>query len=95
MNELNILNENTALIEIKQKLFDIENELKEENPNISSLLRYIHTALRKDPEIVTLLNETEITAIVTTLKLQAGEMLAVKATKSRAPKKTLTLDDLL
>lgn len=60
------------------------------------LLRDIHTILRKDPEIVTILSEEEIGTIISGLKEVAKVDITTSAVKKAGTKtlKSLTLDDL-
>ena len=81
--------------QVREKLLFMESSLESENPDISGMLRFIHTALRKDPENVTLLSDEEKALVIRGLKYQTRTELAVAVTKKRKPKKAMTMDDIL
>jgi hypothetical protein len=82
--------------EIKEKILELEQALLEANPTLPTMLRTIHTALRNDPEIVTLLSEEDISIVVRGLMKQTQTVIAESVAKAK-PKKALskmTLEDL-
>lgn len=79
--------------EIKEQIKDLQNKLLTSHPLIPSLLRTIHTQLRADPEIVTLLEETEINVIVNGLEHQTGVKLAEVSKPKKKSLKSLGTDD--
>ena len=67
---------------LKEKVASLEAALLSAHPTIPTLLREIHTALRAQPETVTLLSEEEISVLVRGLQKQTGVFLAESVTKS-------------
>jgi len=66
--------------ELKEKCAELSNLLLAKHPRMPVLLREIHTALRQQPENVTLLSEEDISIIVNGLKVQTGVEFAKSAT---------------
>lgn len=88
----------TLGFEIKEKVLSLQTALLSSHPTIPTLLRDIHTHLRTDPEIVTLMTEDEINIIVQGLQKQtntviAAQVLKPKSALSKALKST-TVDDI-
>ena len=82
--------------EIKEKLARLEEMLVNQNEGIATVLRDIHTQVKKDPELVTILSEEEVSILVRGLKKQTATEIAV-ATVKKSPKKAMskmTVDDL-
>jgi len=81
---------------IQEKLATLEEALTNSTPGIATLLRDIHSSLKKDPDVVTLLSEEECEILVRGLKKQTSTEIAVSAMKSKGakPLKKTTLDDL-
>jgi len=82
--------------QVRENLTEMEEQLNTTTPNLATLLRTIHTQLKKDPEIVTILTEEECNILMSGLKEFTKIELATKALKS-TPKKSLkqtTLADL-
>lgn len=75
--------------ELKEKIAALEQALLDRHPTMPTLLREIHTTLRKQPENVTLLSEDQIKVIVNGLQKQTGVELVQAVTK--APGKTAAL----
>jgi len=78
--------ENPALFELQSKIIELQEMLLSKHPRMPTLLREIHTALRAQPENVTLLQESEIAVVVSGLKVQTQTEFAVAATKPAAAK---------
>lgn len=72
--------------EIKEKLARLEAALNESTPGIATLLRDIHSSLKKDADVVTLLSEEECNILVEGLKKQTATEIAVSALKSGGKK---------
>lgn len=68
--------------EIQEKLARLEESLKASTPGIATLLRDIHSHLKKDPDVVTLLSEEECNILVQGLKKQTSTEIATSALKS-------------
>lgn len=82
--------------QIREKLAQLEEGLEKQAPGISSLLRDIHTELKKDPDVVTLLSEEDCAILVRGLKKQTSVEIAtsaLKGTKKKAQSK-MTVSDL-
>ena len=78
---------NMDLMEIQSTIQELENALLTAHPEMPILLRKIHTKLREDPELVTLLSEEEIAQVINGLKAQTNvQLTAPKATKAKADK---------
>ena len=87
---------NEQTYQISQELANLEASLLKETPDMPVLLRKIHTHLKRDPELVTLLTDDEAAILVQGLKKQTSTEIVASAVK-KAPKKALskmTVDDL-
>lgn len=71
---------------LREKIAELESLLTSKHPKMPILLREIHTALRAQPENVTLLSEQEISVIVNGLKVQTGVEFATASTKGSGNK---------
>jgi hypothetical protein len=82
--------------QLAEQLAALQSALLSAHPQIPSLLRTIHTALKNDPTNVTLLSEEQIATVVQGLQRQTATQLAVAATKPAAKKalKNVSLADL-
>ena len=89
------MNTTDQAFEVREKLASLESALLEKTPTMPTLLRDIHRHLKKDPDIVTLLSEEEISVLVRGLKEQTkteiGATIAKKKTKAASK---MTLADL-
>ncbi len=70
---------------IKEKLASLEESLLSAAPGLPTLLRDIHSQLKQDVSLVTMLTEEECNLIVQGLKKQTATEIAVAALK--APRK--------
>lgn len=77
------MQENLSAYEIKEKVLALQESMLSSHPQMPTLLRQIHTQLRADPEIVTLLSEDEISIIVSGLMKQTQTELVVASVKSK------------
>lgn len=68
-------------IELQSKVLELESLILERHPKMPVLLREIHTALRLQPENVTLMSEEEIAITVSGLSVQTGVEFAKEVTK--------------
>lgn len=66
---------------LKEKVASLEAALLSAHPTMPILLREIHTALRAQPENVTLLSEEDISVLVRGLQKQTGVFLAESVAK--------------
>lgn len=77
---------NMNLMEIQSTIQELESALLSAHPEMPILLRKIHTKLREDPELVTLLSEDEIAQVINGLKVQTNAQLtAPKSAKEKKP----------
>lgn len=74
----------------KQKLENLKEQLLAKHPMMPTLLQEIHKTLRLQPENVTLMDESDIKALVNGLKLQTGVEFAAAVKTSK--KKVTTAD---
>ena len=74
--------------EVREKLASLEEALLANTPNMPTLLRDIHSSLKKDLDLVTILSEEECSILVRGLKKQTNTEIATKAVKAK-PKKAL------
>jgi hypothetical protein len=89
------MSDNTVLPdEVKMKLAALDDCIKNAHPTLPILLREIHTLLKSDPAIVTILSDTEISTVVEGLKRQTKTEIAAAATKKKTSLKNVGLADL-
>lgn len=83
--------------ELKIKVAELEDALLTKHPRMPALLQEIYLNLKANPNNVTLLEETEIRAIVNGLEKQTMTELAATVTKTKSSsslkKKLETLGD--
>lgn len=72
--------------EIQEKLAALEAALLNKTPDMPTLLRQIHSALKKDPDVVTILSDEEGSILVRGLKKQTGVEIATAALKKPGKK---------
>lgn len=68
-------------LDLKEKVTELESLILQRHPKMPMLLREIHTALRAQPENVTLMSEEEIAIIVSGLSVQTSVEFAKEAVK--------------
>lgn len=82
---------------VREKLLVLESRLKDNLPNIKDILRDIHSTLKNDPDVVTILTEDEVAILVNGLIKQTQSTVIGKVLNTKKSKKDLqqlTLDDL-
>lgn len=86
----------SASEQVIEQIETLRSQLLANNPGMPMMLRTIHTALKKDPEIVTLLSDEQIGIIVNGLMKQTQTAIVSASVKAPAKKalKALTVDDL-
>lgn len=67
--------------QLKCQIADLQAKIIEAHPMMPSILSVIHKNLQEDPELVTLLDESEIQVIVSGLLKQTNINITTKATK--------------
>lgn len=81
--------------QLREKVLELQQALLSSNPMMPQLLRHIHTQLRMEPELVTMLAPEEIGTICQGMQKQTMSVIATAAAKSKTKKATqLTLEDL-
>ena len=76
------MNAPTVPFELQEKIQSLQDALLSRHPTMPTLLREIHTALRKQPENVVILSEDQIGTIVKGLEIQTNTFLAQTVSKS-------------
>lgn len=76
------MNPPTIPFELQEKITSLQAAILDKHPTMPTLLREIHTALRKQPENVVILSEDEIGIIVRGLEIQTNTFLADTVSKS-------------
>lgn len=79
---------------LKMAIAELETALTSATPNMPTLLRQIHTALKQQPGQVTLLSEEDILTIVKGLERQTGVALLAGQKKKKVTGKNVTIDML-
>lgn len=82
--------------EVKEAITALQQRILEQHPEMPVLLRKIHTVLKQDPEVVTLLEDEEIGTIISGLKIQTNTVIATSIATKKSGKSSakITLDDL-
>lgn len=71
---------------LKERVAALQQSILDRHPQMPTLLREIHTALRAQPENVTLMSEEDIAVITSGLKIQTQTEFAQTAlSKAKAP----------
>jgi hypothetical protein len=76
----------TQAEQLKEKVRELQSMLLSSHPQMPTLLRTIHSALRADPDMVTLLEPEEIGVIVSGLQKQTMTTIAGTVAKSKTKK---------
>lgn len=87
---------NMNLMEIQSTIQELQSALLAAHPEMPTLLRKIHTKLKADPELVTLLSEEEIAQVINGLKVHTNVQLTStkKPTSEKKPSATSRLKAL-
>lgn len=81
--------------QVREKLAQLEEALLAGTPNMPTLLRDIHTNLKADPDVITILSPEEVSILVNGLKKQTNTEIAIKAIKKKTkPVSRMTVGDL-
>jgi hypothetical protein len=82
-------------IQLKEKIAALQNAILTVHPTLPIILKDIHTLLKSDPSNITLLDEDDISTIVSGLKKQtATEITQATLKKSTKSLSKVSLDDL-
>lgn len=88
----------TPIEQLQEKVASLQSALLAQHPAMPGMLREIHTQLKADAELVTLLSEEEIGTIVSGLMRQTQTQIvtgtAAKAAATKKLKSGITLDDI-
>lgn len=85
----------TPAEQLKEQIAQLQNALVTSNPGMPTMLRTIHTALRQDASLVTLLAPEEVGIVVAGLMKQTNTVIAAAVVKkSTKSLKNITLDDM-
>lgn len=85
----------TPAQQLQEQIATLQQALITANPGMPAMLRTIHTALRADKDIVTLLTPEEVGIIVSGLMKQTNTVIsAVKVKTAKKSLKSITLDDM-
>ncbi len=79
---------------LKMKLAELESALLAAHPRMPILLKEIHTAVKNQPETVTLLSDEEIAILVRGLKQQTKTEITQAALKKKTALKNVSALDL-
>lgn len=74
----------TPAEQLKEQVAQLESQLLSAHPMIPALLRTIHTQIKSDPELVTVLSEEDISIIVKGLSRQTNTEIASTALKTKS-----------
>ena len=80
---------------IKERIAKLDDMLEHQLPDIASQLREIHSLLKEDEEVVTLLSPEEINVIIRDLMKQTSTTITASVAKRKTKAlKQMTLEDL-
>lgn len=81
---------------VKEQIALLQERLLTHHPEMPILLRKIHTVLKQDPEVVTLLEDEEIGIIVSGLSVQTQTTIATSVATKKTGKslKSIGVSDL-
>ena len=81
-------------IDLQEKIQSLQDAILNTHPRLPIILRDIHTMLKNDPAIVTLMSEEEISILVNGLKQQTKISITESAAKKKVSLKGVSLADL-
>jgi hypothetical protein len=85
---------NAISTELQMKISSLQQAILETHPKLPILLKEIHTMLKNDPAIVTVLSEEDISVIVNGLKQQTKTEITQSSLKKKTSLKGVSLADL-
>ena len=82
--------------DVREAIADISSKLAEGHPQIPLLLRKVHSALKADPDVVTILTDEERAVVIKGLEFQTKTKLIEVSTPAPRKKalKSMTVDDI-
>ena len=85
----------TQVFDVREAIADISSKLLSGHPQLPLLLRKVHSALKQDPDIVTILTNEERAIIIRGLEVQTKVKLVEIATPKKSKSlKSMTVDDI-
>lgn len=81
-------------IELSMAIAELRDTITNAHPKMATLLRDIHTLLKSDPDLVTVLTEEEISVIVSGLEKHTLVEITTAALKAKKSLKSTTVADL-
>lgn len=88
------MTDTTIDTDLQMKIASLQEAILQVHPRLPILLKEIHTILKNDPSIVTVLGEEEIATIVNGLKLQTKTEITAASLKKKTSLKNVGLADL-
>lgn len=81
--------------DVREAIAALSSSLTVGHPQLPSLLRKIHTTLKADPDVVTILSDEERATVIAGLEIQTRTKLAEVTTPKKSKSlKNMTLDDI-
>lgn len=80
--------------ELQMKISSLQDAILTVHPTLPIMLKEIHTILKNDPAIVTVLSEEDISVIVNGLKQQTKTEITQATLKKKTSLKSVSLADL-
>ncbi|TFZ81675.1 hypothetical protein [Candidatus Macondimonas diazotrophica] len=81
--------------QIKDKILSLQQALENRLPGMQTVLKDIYDHMKKDPEVVTILEDSEIALVVEGLKRHANlEIPVSKQSSAKAKRQPVTAADL-
>ena len=85
----------TPAEQIKEQILTLSDALDKRLPNMPQLLRTIHTHLKQDPELVTILAPDDVRIVIMGLERLKNTTLATAAAAKPKAASKINMDDLL
>lgn len=83
-----------GLLDLRTKIYALDEALKQQHPAMDSLLQTIHRNLQKDPELTHMLKEEEIAVIFQGLQKKTQTKIVADAVKSASSGKNRGLKNI-
>lgn len=87
-------NQNVIDTDLQMKIASLQESILTVHPRMPILLKEIHTILKNDPAVVTLLSEEDISILVSGLKRQTQVEITQSTLKKKTSLKNVGLADL-
>lgn len=79
---------------IQEKVSHLKDSLLNSLPSLPSLLRDIHTQLKNNPDVVTLISDAEISIILSSLETVSQNKILTSTPKKGKKKQEIDLSDI-